>query len=450
MKKHKYSISVDWLQTYCHAKPLFAGKYSARGYNFTVVEEGVTTQTFDKLYTVYLKGLPCARVQQVPRIKGMHKDVTIVKLENRILYCEKYIDILYAIFESMKMYYKGITRIDLCYDCNEFRDGRNPAKFIRQYVTSEPNTALHMYRANSSVFHLVGNKKNSSSASFQSIRWGSSASNVGVYLYNKTLELIEVKDKPWIREQWEKNGLFSEIKEEDLKKLSPKLRKKMVENHGLNEYVVKPVWRMEISIKAKGRDIVNMSTGELFQLSPRYLESQPKIERLFYVYAKKFCDFRVAGKARRLRDYTKLDLFGIPSDITAKPVQVNACADTGRMEKICYNKLEKLAETYSNFDTSTLVAVAKTMDFLKSLAGVKHYKVEHFKYANALSNFKGQKWLEDEAGEYLQAVAAAHEAKQEVCAEFLYDACYYEDMPPIPPLPGTCDFDDYLRLSPSW
>ena len=65
-----------------------------------------------------------------------------------------------------------------------------------------------------------------------------------------------MKDKPWIRETWEKNGL-------------------------INSDSVH-VWRSEISIKADGKDLLNMGTGELFRLSPRYLEAQEQVEKLVH------------------------------------------------------------------------------------------------------------------------------------------------------------------------
>lgn len=425
----KYCINVDWLETYCHAHPIKAGEYNSRGYKFTVKDEETGTGTFEKLYSVVLHGRQCATIQQVPRIRKMNPLTTLVKLSNRVLYSEQYIQVLYAIHEAFRMHYKGITRLDLCYDCNKFHGGRNPERFIRQYVTSEVGTPQHMYRANSSIFHLVGNKRSSSAVSMQSIRWGSCKSNVGVYLYNKTLELLEVKDKPWIRETWAKNGLESVTEDYELSKLSPKLRKKTVECHGLLKYVSTPVWRMEISIKAKGKDIIDMRTGELFQLSPRYLESQPNIERLFYIYAKKYCDFRVAKKAKRLRDYDKIELFECTQETTAKPLQISIFHDTGRSEKVCFNKLRRLSEEYSDIASGMSKAIGDTMRFIQMLSGVKHSTIEAQRYATAISNLKGRKWIESESMEYIDAVRVVWEAKQEIHAEYLYDSFVLDCLP---------------------
>ena len=104
-----------------------------------------------------------------------------------------------------------------------------------------------------------------------------------LYIYDKTQELKEIKDKPWIRTCWERNGLISDDK-----------------TH---------VFRCEISIKCDGMDLLNMSTGQLFKLSPHYMENQPNIEKLFHFYAAELFDFRRKGNHNRLRDYDKVELF---------------------------------------------------------------------------------------------------------------------------------------------
>ena len=117
-----------------------------------------------------------------------------------------------------------------------------------------------------------------------------------------TRELEEVKDKPWIRQYWQENGLISDEK-----------------TH---------VYRAEISIKCDGMDLLNMSTGELFKLSPEYLQSQPSIEKLFHFYAARMFRFHRKGKHTRVRDYDRIELFENSPIITCKPKKV--CVNGGK------------------------------------------------------------------------------------------------------------------------
>lgn len=420
----KFCISVDWLQTFCHAEPLTEGTYESRGYRFRVEKMSNETAQFKDVYNVLWKSHQVAVIQQTPRTSVINPRATCVKLSNRVLYCERYIDILYAIQESMHMNYKGITRLDLCYDCNRLHDGRNVERFIRQYVSAEPMTVGHIVRNGSSRFQLHGTRSGSSVSQLNSIRWGSPAAKVSAYCYNKTLELIEVKDKPWIRQMWKDNGLEYEIDENRMNKLTPKQLNRENEENGLSQYVKKDVWRFEISIKCQGMDVLNMSTGELFRLSPRYLEHAPQIVKLFHIYAGKVFDFRINTGQKRIRNYQKMQLFEAPPIITSKPYYWCPSADTGRIEKICYNRLQKLAREYVDLAEPRRAALQTAMDFLLELQGIKSSTTRLKHYTQYLNNLYATKHIDHEERLYFAALEKARQARNELDAEMLYDTFY--------------------------
>ena len=138
----KYCISIDWLQTFCHAAPIIEGSYTSRGYNFTVKRENHETAQFKNIFTVYYKSHPAATIQQTPRTSVIHPRATCVKLSNRILYCGQYINILYAIQEALSMNYKGITRLDICYDCNALHDANPDASSANLSATNPYNPVI--------------------------------------------------------------------------------------------------------------------------------------------------------------------------------------------------------------------------------------------------------------------------------------------------------------------
>lgn len=428
----KYCISVDWLQTFCLGNLIEVGEYTTKNHNFKVQMLPYETAQFKHLFKVTEKGLDIATIQQSPRTSVINPKATLVKLENRILYSQQYIEIIYALQEALKLHYKGITRIDLCLDCNEMADGRNVGKFIRQYVSAEPHTIGHIYRKGSDRFSLHGSRTTTSASRLTSIRFGTHNSKIGAYIYDKTLELIEVKDKPWIRQMWKENGLLCEYSEDELNKMTPKEREKKVRRVGLADYVKNQVWRFEISIKAQGTDLVNMGSGELFKLSPRYLEHYQAIERLFFIYAEKAFCFHINTGQKRTRDYPRLKIFEHNHEITSKPIQISRMLDSGRSERTCMNKLEKLSTTYTNLSGDYSKALSDVKKFLKELSGIKRSLLNNQRNIDALNNFRGSIPYGYETECYLASVIELHKSKEyNIEAELLYDIFYGNKLPII-------------------
>lgn len=392
--KQKYCISIDWLQVCCFSNLIQEGEYMSDKYKFVITMEQRETPLFKRVFTVRLKNIPVAIITQEPRSKAIKQGITLIKLENRVLYHQGYIRMLYALIEATKMKYKGITRLDLCYDCNKFYDGHNPAKFVRDFVFKAPDTKGGVYRKGSDNFTCHGARNQSSSSKITSISFGSENSRIRCYMYDKTIELKEVKDKPWIRKMWKENGLVSDDK-----------------TH---------VWRSEISIKAEGMDILNMSTGQLWRLSPNYLEHYENIEKIFHYYAAKVFDFRINTGQQTKRHFKKLFLFNTDIDLTNKPVYMSESHDTGRMEKICYNKLEKLSQTYVDLAEVNRNGLYAAMQFLSALSGVKLATVRNEAYKQYLDNFKAYRFMGSLDFAYLDALERCADSKREIDANYAY------------------------------
>lgn len=341
-----------------------------------------------------MHNLECAIIECEPRSPRLKKNMVLIKLSNRILYSNQYIKILYSLMSAMRVTYKGITRIDICYDCQKFADGRSPARFINNYVL-KPDTEVGGYcRIGSDEFTCHGKKSSGSSSKINYISFGSPRSRVRAYIYDKTIELEEMKDKPWIREYWKENGLESTDKEH--------------------------IFRSEISIKSEGTDILNMSTGELFRLSPQYLENQQTIEKLFHIYADKYLHFRINQGQKYRKNYPQLMLFKNRPQITCKPRHISISNDTGRMEKICYNKLEKLSETYTDLAEPRRLALMSTMEFLKELEGIKSSILANERYKSYLDNFRGRMFCDQHVLDYIQSIEDVRDAKEALEAEYDY------------------------------
>lgn len=391
----KYCISVDWLQVCCYCNCLTEGEYRGSLCTYNLEIQPVETAMFKKLYSVKRNGLEVATIQYEPRPKSLNPKLLLLKLSNRVLYSDKYIYMLYDLIGTLKLTYKGITRLDLCYDCNYFCNHKSPSKFIQDFVFKEVGKTGYIYRKGSSKFTCHGTKTSTSSSKITSIAFGSNNNKVRQYVYDKSIELQEVKDKPWIREYWELNGLVNDDK-----------------CH---------VWRAEISIKSQGMDILNMSTGELFKLSPKYLEHYDKICDLFFFYADKYMQFYVCRGQKRTRDYPLLQLFEYSKDIiTCKPHTISLFHDTGRMEKICVNKLEQLQETYVDLAEQQRYGLQAATEFLKTLSGIKADKVRLQKEKSYLNNLRSYRFLSDETKSYLSVLDECFQNKRDIATDYLY------------------------------
>lgn len=418
----KFCISVDWLQTYCLGDVLTDGaSVCCDGMLFKVKEQPMETAQFKRLFYIYEKGIHVATVQQVPRTSVINARTTLVKLENRVLYSQIYIRMIYAIQQAFCLQYKGITRLDICYDCNKLHGGRNVERFIKDYITVNSGEVGHIVRKGSARFQLHGTRKQTAASKYNSISWGSPKSKIRCYCYDKTLELAEVKDKPWIRKMWHDNGLLYDIDFDSLGKLPPKEREKEYDNIGFSDYVKERVWRFEISIGSQGQDILDMSTGELFRLSPKYMEHYSNICKLFYIYAEKVFNFRINTGQKNIRHYPRLQIFEDIPVLTEKQVQISHDLDTGRMEKVCYNKLKRLSEEYGDMAEQQREAIYGAMDFLATLAGKKRSIIKMNRTSRYLNELKSYRFLNDIDRLYFASIESVSEAKRDADPDMLYN-----------------------------
>lgn len=391
-----YCVAVDWLEVCCYGRTLENGFFRWEGKNFSVEEEDRETPLFKKYYVVKHNGLEWAQIRQEPKAGIMKKGLTIIKLSNRVLYHEKYVPFLMNLIQALHLFYKGLTRLDIAYDCNTFYCGRKPSRFVKNFVTKRVDEEGGMYvpKMKEYDFHLKKDIHTNGLINYLAI--GAKGSKKRGYIYDKTLELQEVKDKPWIREMWEKNGLKNDEK-----------------NH---------VWRAEISIKAQGSDLLNLETGQLFALHPNYLATYENVKKIFHFYAAKVFDFRVNNGEKNRRNFARIILFDSSVDCTCLPKRVNICADSGRSEKACKNKLEKLSKTYIDLSSDVRTSLSHAIAWIGNLSSIKAARYAAECQKHYLDTFACSKFMEEEDFAYLQACEELSSAKrfEDRIAEQLY------------------------------
>lgn len=300
-------LSVDWLSYYGY----FVPKKSYPSFELKKREYG--TRVYSVIEDVVYKGKIFATICRCPYSKILADNSAILKFENFTLYDSQFCDFREFLIKSLEFEIKCISRLDIALDFNYFENGLNGHQLISKFLKSE---YLHNGRGK---FAVNGTQK--FDVSFEYLRLGSGKSNARVYLYNKTQELADVKDKPYIREKWAKHKLNVEI----------------------------PVWRLELSLGSQAFEWYDTETGE------RGLEFDYDFrdaERLQILYQnminKLFCFKKNDGTKNKSR-MQSLNLVNL-SKVKWENVKTQSINENGRRERILLRNLYKFVERFGNGD----------------------------------------------------------------------------------------------------
>lgn len=318
----------------------------------------------------------------------------LVKLSNRELYQPDFAITFVNFLSLYTLKFKSISRLDLCYDCNDFAGKMSPRRLINSFLSGKflkngqpsyslqgdtssdkreqltdailyaikrenPETDNDMRRVVQSVVNERIKRTDDSRCtvrgSARSVRdvnyiaFGSRSSSVCSYMYNKTKELREVKEKPYIRQLWKLNNIDD----------------------------TRDVWRVEISIKADAKTLLHTETGELFTLSTDMLKLQADIESLFYIYAAKYFDFRINNLTKNKSRMKPVPIFERMPAITTRPVRLTLRQDSTKSDKIFLRKLVNI-ENEIPFPTEQFIDALRIVQyeftFTKNLAHYFAYK----------------------------------------------------------------------------
>ena len=154
----------------------------------------------------------------------------LIKFNNKLLYSPNLRLKVAKVLEVLNLELKGLSRLDIALDFNKFLNNLDPQSLIQHFVTGK---FLNVGRAD---WQLRGS--NSIENRFQYLRFGNPNSELSVYIYNKTLELQSVKDKPYIRDSWSQQQLDQTV----------------------------PIWRIEFSMKGNRLRTVDNATGQVDKL----------------------------------------------------------------------------------------------------------------------------------------------------------------------------------------
>jgi len=207
-------VNIDWLEVHArepHHVYLNAFYFRKLGYN--IIERPYGTRVYREMFTIVDKmDEPLIEVRRNPAsqgLNGIHDDNEChIRLSNRSCYFDNAADFLDKFLSKFGYYDIRISRIDLCLDFVKFDKGDDPQAFVRRYFK-------HKY-AKINQGNIASHGSDTwTGQEWNSLAWGSKTSAVTTKMYNKTMELYDVKydryKKPYIREAWLRCGLIDDL-----------------------------------------------------------------------------------------------------------------------------------------------------------------------------------------------------------------------------------------------
>lgn len=259
----KYALSIDWLALFCQSETGEINRYHER-WEYKVAAHG--TRQFKQLITVLQDGEEFLEVQQEPCSHIIKPRTLIVRVCNRFLYSGGLWYCLEKFITMNHLRVLNISRIDICADFNVFANRLEPLVLIKRFLDG---TFRHIGRGKGSAHfdHYAKREGNVSKSyvNYTGLSFGSHKSECRAYLYNKSFELMTVKDKPHIRKLWNDVGL-----------------------QNTREC---PVWRLEVSIKSGATKFKDKATGDKVEISSSMVKSNDFLSMVYFSFVNALFSF---------------------------------------------------------------------------------------------------------------------------------------------------------------
>ena len=311
----KTCCNLDWLELSCEeTNPTTAKVINNGGYAVKVRDFG--TRVFSEMFFVLNSdGNEMFEIRRNPYSKisqgGVIKDnLCHIRVTNWKLYDVRLFEDLRNFILKFGYTVKSIYRCDICLDIQEFKSGMKPETFIKKYMHWE----IGKMNQPKCTVHWIDGAEN---RNVNSLKWGSETSMITTKMYNKSMELRQVKDKPYITEQWERCGYDK----------------------------TKDVYRIEISISSDARHLVHLDTGLIKTLSLETIDNRDKIYYTFLDYCSHYFDFYYRDENKRKSRCKHLALFkGYNIGDNCKVVRITNTKIITRTDRIIIKRLSDLCQ----------------------------------------------------------------------------------------------------------
>lgn len=266
-------VNIDWLSFWGDCCDVQNGNF------YQLRDTELHTNIFSRTRVIEdISGREVGTIQDKPYSDVLPEHSGILKIDNELLYHEDLVRVVRTLISDIQFHEISVNRLDIASDFTEIA-GEKPEKFCRKLITGEYRRvgAAKFFCHGDDVQKLKSIKKYGNGLwvgiidveavgngiQFDYIRYGKRNSPVCTYMYNKTKELEEVQDKPWIRRLWWNYGMTNNV------------------------------WRIEFSFHGNKTQTIDKETGDIFQLDS--LGWEQAIERrheVFRTLANKYFDIR--------------------------------------------------------------------------------------------------------------------------------------------------------------
>lgn len=371
-----YVVSIDWLAIYCHFCPpsksmddVDADDHrSDRDVDWEPVEgdgsmfgayawryklEDFGTRQFSRLYRVAIPNAEggwddFCEVQAKPHSGILKKESIVIRFVNRVLYTPDFWELAIRFLNDNHFKFVNISRIDLCADFNQFVE-MSPLSLIESFAAKK---LRHIGRGVGALYFNHGvmlNKftgKRDYGVQYTGLSFGTHSSDARVYLYNKSFELLTQGDKPWIRDKWTSAGLD-----------------------------VHNVWRLEVSIKAKGCKFKERGKKEQKPFELGDIQDDFTLSDVYLAFvAHLFSFIRLPMRQKNITREPRVVLFD--DKPTFERATIRNVSAGNRFERMFIKALWQLGDLYrgaSNIETADLaqsfaVNIAESTDLQRWMA----------------------------------------------------------------------------------
>ena len=267
-------VNLDWLEVSV-LEPLASPRNAEffRACGLIVTERDYGTKVWGEMFTIEgVDHLPFMEVRRAPKSVIIAARVAHLRFVNRVCYFPNAATMMHDFIVDYGYEFHHITRVDVCLDFERFDYGDLPKDFMARFMKG---TYSKINQANISAH----GSDQWAGRCWNSLSWGSPASDIGTKFYNKTMELFDPVTKkygkPYIRQSWYECGLVDDAT--NVTKMLP------------NGDVYTPdIWRVEFSIRSsvKGWFCINLD-GKLstHQSIRNTLDMYDSREKLLVMFA---------------------------------------------------------------------------------------------------------------------------------------------------------------------
>lgn len=373
-------INFDWIEVYCleRGEPHTPEYFAIRGFRGDIKVREYGTPQYRQMFTIYNRNFPLIEIRRDPysvKSKGgiFDEHACHLRLSNRSCYLPDPIGFLKEFMRKYDFTYQNTTRLDICLDFQHFDNGDNPANFLRDYFANK-YTKVHQPR-----FHAYGADKHDIKT-WNSVKWGAPTSSISTKIYNKSQELEQVSDKPYIRQQWQAAGM--------------------------NEF--DDVWRCEFSMKSEYKSMcridLDVTTGELvhnvIDIDIQTFSNRDFMLFTFFAIADYYLDFRYVeynrnGMLKRKYDCERKVLFRTTKNERAyHPAKLTEQRAANRTDYLLIKRLRDIVSDQEHYKYNERISAAAVIDaiarnvFVKRMESHSNVVLAPLEYNHIADNFK--------------------------------------------------------------